>query len=378
MRLPSFSFRRWWGIVIKEFLQLKRDRITFGMIVGIPVVQLFLFGYAINNDPKHIPTVLIRAEQSEFSRTVGSALMNSLYFDVMPALDKASADKLMLQGKAGFIVTIPQDFTARMIRGEKPSILIEADASDPTSVSGALGALQGIMRSVCQKVFSGPLSFLKAAEPNVSFTVHKRYNPDGLTSYNIVPSLIGIILSLTMVMMTGLAVTREREQGTMENLLASPVTPFEILSGKIIPYIVIGHIQIGLIIVLSMVLFSVPFTGSPSALYAACLLFILASLIVGITVSTAAKNQMQAMQMSFFYFLPNIMLSGFMFPFAGMPGWAQAIGGLLPLTYFNRIVRAVFLKGAGWGDLLPNLWPIALFCIVFLGLAVKLFRSTLD
>ena len=377
-RERAFSFTRWWGIVLKEFLQLKRDRLTFGMIVGLPVVQLLLFGYAINNDPKHMPTALVLGEQSQFTRSVEAALRNSEYFSIVGTMTEKQAQHALTKGEVYFVVSIPADFSRRLLRGERPTILIEADATDPTATSGALGAVQGAIQSVSEKDLTGPLAHLRGTSDAFSIQVHKKYNPEGLTRYNIVPGLMGLILSMTTVMMTGLAITKERERGNMENLLASPVTPLEIMVGKIVPYILIGHVQVAIIIGMARSLFNVPFEGNALALYVAAVLFIAANLIVGITLSSFAKNQLQAMQMTMFYLMPNMMLSGFMFPFAGMPQWAQAIGSVLPLTYFNRSVRGVFLKGSDWADLWPSIWPVALFGFVVMLLSARFFRRTLD
>lgn len=373
-----FSFTRWWGIVLKEFLQLRRDRLTFGMIVGLPVVQLLLFGYAINNDPKHMPTALVLGEQSQFTRSVEAALRNSEYFSIVGTMTEDEAQHALTKGKVYFVVSVPTDFSRGLLRGERPTILIEADATDPTATSGALGAVQGAVQSVTAKDLTGPLAHLRGTPDAFSIQIHKKYNPEGLTRYNIVPGLMGLILSMTTVMMTGLAITRERERGNMENLLSSPVTPLEIMTGKIVPYILIGHVQVAIIIGMAILLFNVPFKGNALALYVAAVLFIAANLIVGVTLSSFAKNQLQAMQMTMFYLLPNMMLSGFMFPFAGMPQWAQGIGSVLPLTYFNRSVRGVFLKGSDWADLWPSIWPVALFGIVVMLLSARFFRRTLD
>lgn len=373
-----FSFTRWWGIVLKEFLQLRRDRLTFGMIVGLPVVQLLLFGYAINNDPKHMPAALVLGEQSQFTRSVEAALRNSEYFSIVGTMTEDEAQHALTKGKVYFVVSVPTDFSRGLLRGERPTILIEADATDPTATSGALGAVQGAVQSVTAKDLTGPLAHLRGTPDAFSIQIHKKYNPEGLTRYNIVPGLMGLILSMTTVMMTGLAITRERERGNMENLLSSPVTPLEIMTGKIVPYILIGHVQVAIIIGMAILLFNVPFKGNALALYVAAVLFIAANLIVGVTLSSFAKNQLQAMQMTMFYLLPNMMLSGFMFPFAGMPQWAQGIGSVLPLTYFNRSVRGVFLKGSDWADLWPSIWPVALFGIVVMLLSARFFRRTLD
>jgi ABC-2 type transport system permease protein len=373
-----FSFTRWWGMVVKEFLQLRRDRLTFGIMIAVPVVQLLLFGYAINSDPKNMPAALVLGEHSQFTRSVEAALRNSEYFSIVGVMGEDEAKSALTKGQIYFVISVPADFSRRLLRGERPSILVEADATDPTATSGALGAAQGVVQSVVEKDLTGPLAYLRGSAEAFSIQVHRKYNPEGLTRYNIVPGLMGLILSMTTVMMTGLAITRERERGNMENLLSSPVTPLEIMTGKIVPYIFIGHIQVAIIIGMSMLFFNVPFSGNPLALYVAALLFVAANLTVGVTLSSFAKNQLQAMQMTIFYIMPNMLLSGFIFPFAGMPQWAQAIGSVLPLTYFNRCVRGVFLKGSDWADLWPSIWPVAVFCIVVMALSAKFFRRTLD
>lgn len=378
MNRNAFSFSRWWGIVRKEFLQLRRDRLTFGMVVGLPIIQLVIFGYAINNDPRHLATALVMGEQSAFTRSFEAALRHSGYFSIVGTLDEAGARHGLATGDLQFVVSVPADFTRRLLRLERPAVLVEADATDPAAIGGAIGALPGIVQSVVEREFSGALTYLRATPEAFAVQVHKLYNPEGLTRYNIVPGLMGTILTMTTVMMTGLAITRERERGTMENLLASPVRPLEIMTGKIVPYILIGHIQMGIIILLSVFLFEVPFVGDPLALYVASMLFIAANLTVGVTLSALAQNQLQAMQMTIFYFLPSLMLSGFMFPFAGMPKWAQVIGSVLPLTHFNRLVRGILLKGNDWADLWPSMWPVALFGVVVMTISVRFFRRTLD
>ena len=320
-----FSFSRWLGIVGKEFIQLKRDRLTFGMIVGIPVVQLVLFGFAINSDPKRLPTALLIADRSEFSRSILAGLQNSSYFDFIgEAKDEDDADRMLAVGKAQFVVSIPADFSRRLVRGERPAMLIEADATDPTATGNAIAAVNQLAQTVLSHDLTGSLSPLAGTPSAFSVIVHPRYNPEAVTQYNIVPGLMGVILTMTMVMMTGLAITRERERGTMENLLATPATVLEVMTGKIVPYILIGLIQVTIVLVLARVLFSVPIQGSVTVLYLSVLLFIAANLTLGLTFSSLARNQLQAMQMTFFFFLPSMLLSGFMFPFRGMPGWAQA------------------------------------------------------
>jgi len=374
-----FSFSRWLGIVGKEFIQLKRDRLTFGMIVGIPVVQLVLFGFAINSDPKRLPTALLVADRSEFSRSILAGLRNSSYFDFIgEAKDEDDADRMLAVGKAQFVVSIPADFSRRLVRGERPAMLIEADATDPTATGNALSAVNQLAQTVLSHDLTGSLSPLAGTPSAFSIIVHPRYNPEAVTQYNIVPGLMGVILTMTMVMMTGLAITRERERGTMENLLATPATVIEVMTGKIVPYILIGLLQVTIVLMLARALFSVPIQGSVTVLYLSVLLFIAANLMLGLTISSVAHNQLQAMQMTFFFFLPSMLLSGFMFPFRGMPGWAQVIGEALPLTHFLRIVRGVLLKANGWAEIWPEAWPIALFGLVIMAIGLTTFRSTLD
>ncbi|WP_250453748.1 ABC transporter permease [Caballeronia sp. ATUFL_M2_KS44] len=374
-----FSVTRWWSIVLKEFLQLRRDRITFAMIVGLPIIQLALFGYAINTDPKHLPTAIITGEDSTFSRSFIAAMRNSAYFDIVETLpDDEAGRRALAQGRVLFVLNIPTDFSRRLLRGERPALLVEADATDPTAVSRATSALSGLVESVESKDITGPLARLAGKPPAFDVQVHQLYNPEGITQYNVVPGLMGVILTMTLVMMTGLAITRERERGTMENLLATPVRPIEVMTGKIVPYVFIGLIQATIILLATHFVFNVPLAGNPIAIYVSALLFIAANLTVGITLSSLAQNQLQAMQLTFFYFLPNILLSGFMFPFAGMPKWAQFIGNLLPLTYFNRLIRGILLKGNGWADLWPSVWPMMLFTLIVMCIALRFYRRTLD
>jgi ABC-2 type transport system permease protein len=375
----GFSVARWWGIVRKEFLQLRRDRVTFAMIVGIPIIQMTLFGFAINADPKHLPTAIISADQSEFTRSFVAAMRNSEYFDIVATLpDQESGRRALTQGKVLFVLDIPANFTRDLIKGARPSLLVEADATDATAVATALGVLPSIAQSVLQKDLVGPLARLTASPDAFDVQVHRLYNPEAITQYNVVPGLMGVILTMTMVIMTGLAITRERERGTMENLLATPVLPLEVTTGKIMPYVAIGLLQATIILVAARFAFGVPIVGSLVPLYIGALLFIAATLAVGIMLSSLAQNQLQGVQLAFFYFLPNILLSGFMFPFAGMPKWAQAIGNLLPLTYFNRLVRGILLKGAGWADIWPHVWPMLVFQLVVMAIAVRFYRRTLD
>ncbi|GAB3630556.1 ABC transporter permease [Pandoraea terrae] len=374
-----FSFTRWWAVVSKEFLQLRRDRVTFAMIVGVPLVQLTLFGFAINTDPKHLPTAALVQDHSEFSRSFVAAMKNAEYFRFTEDLASEEAGRAALaQGRVQFVLNIPPDFSRRLVRGERPAILIEADATDPTATGTALAAVQQLAQSVAQKDLVGPLAPLAGGKPAFDVQVHRLYNAEGITQYNIVPGLMGVILSMTLAMMTGLAITRERERGTMENLLATPVLPIEVMTGKIVPYIAIGLVQASIILLAARFVFHVPFEGSVIAIYLAALVFIAANLTVGITISSFARNQLQSMQLTVFYFLPNLLLSGFMFPFRGMPTWAQYIGNVLPLTYFNRLIRGILLKGNGWADAWHDLWPLLVFTTVVMGIAVKFYRRTLD
>jgi ABC-2 type transport system permease protein len=374
-----FSLQRWWAMVGKEFLQLRRDRITFAMIVGIPIIQLLLFGYAINTDPKHMPTAILAYDHSEFTRSFVAAMQVSEYFHVVGELpDEEAGRRALAVGTAQFVLTIPSGFTTSLLRGERPSLLLEADASDPTATGAALAATSSLVAAVAARDLVGTSAALAGAAPPFGVAVHRKFNPESITQYNIVPGLMGVILTLTLVMMTGLAITRERERGTMENLLAMPVRPLEVMTGKIVPYIAIGLIQATIILLAARFVFGVPFLGSVTALYAASLLFIACNLTVGITLSSLAGNQLQAMQLTFFYFLPNLLLSGFMFPFRGMPEWAQAIGSVLPLTHYNRLVRGILLKGNDWPDLWPSLWPLMLFALIVMTVAVRFYRRTLD
>ncbi|CAJ0784367.1 MULTISPECIES: ABC transporter permease [Ralstonia] len=380
-----FSLVRWWSVVLKEFLQLRRDRVTFAMMIGIPIMQLILFGFAINADPRHLLTGVIAADQSEFTRSFLASMRNSDYFDLATTLtDETAGREALSKGQLQFVVSIPPDFTRKLVRGEKPSLLVEADATDPAATGLAVASLSQLVQGVVSKDMKGALSSLaggagtNGAAPPFDVRIHKLYNPEGITQYNIIPGLMGTILTMTMVMMTGLAMTRERERGTMENLLATPVHPLEVMTGKIVPYISIGLVQVTIILLMAFFVFHVPFVGSVWMVYVSALLFIVASLTVGITLSSLAQNQLQATQLTFFYFLPNILLSGFMFPFVGMPKWAQVIGNLLPMTYFNRLTRGILLKGNGWFELWPSIWPLMVFTVVVLGVALRFYRKTLD
>ncbi|PGH53128.1 mannose-1-phosphate guanyltransferase [Azospirillum palustre] len=377
--MARISAGRLMAVMVKEFIQMRRDRLTFAMMVGVPILQLILFGFAINSDPKALPTALLVADSSPFARTLVAAMENSRYFAITRTADsEAEIDRLLAEGEVQFAVTIPSGFARDLQRGTRSVLLVEADATDPAATSNALSALTAIARQALNPDLTGPLASLRTGPDPVELRVHRRYNPEGITQYNVVPGLMGVVLTMTMVMMTALAVTRERERGTMENLLAMPVRPFEVMLGKIVPFVVIGYVQVLLIVVAARLLFDVPIIGSLGLLSAVLILFIAANLAVGFTFSTLARNQLQAMQMSFFFFLPSMLLSGFMFPFRGMPGWAQAVGEILPLTHFLRIVRGILLKGNGLAEIAAEVLALALFLTVVTVVALKRYRQTLD
>jgi len=371
------------AVLAKEFTQLRRDRLTYAMILLIPIGQLLLFGYAINDDPHHLPTAVFVQDQGVFARSALAALQNTSYFDVdRVAHSTHELDRMLARGDVQFAITIPADFSERVLRHDNPQILVEADATDPSSTGGALAAAAALPASALEHDLVGAA----APAPNAGgapfqVIVHRRYNPANITAYNIVPGLLGVVLSLTLVMMTALGVTRERERGTMESLLATPVRPLEVMIGKLSPYVLVGLIQTAVILTVAKALFAVPMTASAAgwtALGLGTVLFITGSLVLGFLISTLAANQLQAMQMSFFYMLPSILLSGFAFPFRGMPGWAQAIGSALPVTYYLRVVRGALLKDLVAADLGPNLMALLLFACAAGALAMARYRRTLD
>jgi len=374
-----FSPHRFIAVLTKEFVQMRRDRLTFAMMLGVPLMQLVLFGYAINLDPKGLPTAVVTAESSDFSRSLTRALENTGYFKVVatPA-SVAEADRLIVLGKVQFVLQVPEDFSRRVQRGDGAVVLLAADATDPAATSNAIAALQQVSATGLDHDLTGPLAQRRSRPPPFEIRVHRRYNPDGITQYNIVPGLMGVVLTMTMVMMTSIAMTRERERGTMENLLATPVKPLEVMLGKIVPYIVVGYVQVVVILTAAKFLFGVPMLGSLVLLSAVLILFIAANLAIGFTFSTLAKSQMQAMQMTMFFFLPSMLLSGFMFPFRGMPDWAQALGEAFPLTHFLRIVRGIMLKGGGFGDISQSVWPLCLILVIVSLAALKRYQRTLD
>lgn len=374
-----FSFARLFAIFIKEFRQLRRDRLTFAMIIGLPLIQLILFGYAINMNPRHLPTAIVAADNSVFTRSIIRGMKNTNYFKIIGQTRSfKEGDKLLAQGKALFVLNIPPDFSWKLARNLKPQLLLEADATDPVAIGQALSAMQVLQQTILNADLTGPMIKLVNPPFSIKLITHEKYNPEKNTQFNIVPALLGVILTMTMVIITSMALTRERERGTMESLLSTPVKASEVLIGKVMPYILVGYIQFTLILLMSYYLFHVPINGSLTLLFIVTLPFIAANLVVGIMFSSLVKNQMQAMQSAFFFFLPSILLSGFMFPFPGMPQWAQYIGEILPLTHYVRIVRGIMLKGNNFFYIWPEVWPILLFTLLVLTVGIKRFRKTLD
>lgn len=375
----DFSWKRFFAMFRKEFTQMKRDRLTFAMLIGIPIIQLILFGFAINTNPKNLPTALLSYDNSEFTRAFVQGLKNTEYFKIFAqARNEQEAEQLIARGKALFVFSIPSDFTRRLVRGEHPSILAEIDATDPVATGSAISALNILVETVFDATLRGSLKSLASRPPPANIIVHAKYNPESITQYNVVPGLLGVVITMSMVMITSLAITRERERGTMENLLATPIKPLEVMLGKITPSVMVGYIQITLILIAAHLIFHVPIQGNLLLLFFTAFPFIVANLAMGLMFSTLAQNQLQALQMAFFFFLPSILLSGFIFPFAGMPNWAQNVGSILPLTHFIRIVRGIVLKGNGFADIWQELIPIILFALIVLIIGVKRFHKTLD
>ena len=373
------ALQRLAAVFVKEFLQLKRDRGTLAMIVALPLVQLMLFGYAINTDPKHLPTALLVHDDGPLARSIVAALRATDYFAILRAArDEEDADRMIRSNEAQLIVEIPADFDRRLIHGDKPAVLLVADATDPTATVGAVAGASGAMTRALERELTGPLAKLAQGAAPFELRVQERYNPAAEARRNIVPGLIGTILTMTMLIYTSLSVTKEIEHGTMETLLAMPVRPVEIMLGKILPYVAVGAVQMTIILLVATLFFHVPIMGSLATLIPLTLLFIVANLSIGYTFSTIASNQMQAFQMSFMFFLPSMLLSGFLFPFRGMPDWAQYIGTTLPLTHYLRIVRSVMLKGSGFSDLSADTLALALFALAAMTVAIRRFRQTLD
>lgn len=374
-----FSLTRFLAVLVKEFIQMRRDRVTFVMMIGVPIMQLLIFGFAINGDPRHLPTLVEMAEEGPVTRSILMGMKTSTYFDFQGVVTSTEqGDQALRDGTANFVFVIPPDFERDLLRGLHPQVLLSADASDPAAVGGAVGAMNGIISTALSDSLDGPLSYLGASPLPVEVVVHRQFNPEGKTAVNIIPGLLGIILSLTMVLITAVAIVRETEKGTMETLLATPVRPLEVMLGKIIPYILVGYVQTAVFLLASGLLFSVPFIGSPLAFFVGFNLYIVVNLALGFLISTVAQSQMQAMQLSFFTLLPSILLSGFMFPFAAMPNWAQMIGNAIPATHFLRLVRKVMLKGGDMVDIATDLRAIGIITAVIVLVALKRYRQTLD
>ena len=375
----SFSLSRFRAVLGKEFIQMRRDKVTFAMMIGVPIMQLLLFGFAINSDPHHLPTLIEMADEGPLARAILAGMQQSEYFDFQGLVTSpAEGDRALRDGTASFVVVIPTGFERDVVRGLAPEILLTADASDPSASGAAVAAMGGIVARAEADVLVGPLRADAAPSSPVTVTVHKQFNPEGRTALNIVPGLLAIILSMTMVLITAVAIVRETERGTMEALIATPVRPLEVLLGKIMPYVLVGYVQTGVFLLAGRFIFSVPFLGSPLAFFLGFNLYIVTNLALGFLISTLARSQMQAMQLSYFTILPTILLSGFMFPFAGMPGWARAIGTALPATHFLRLTRKVMLKGAGLGDVGWNLLGITVIMLVIVTVALRRYRQTLD
>lgn len=374
-----FSLTRLAALLRKELIQMRRDRITFAMMLGIPLIQLMLFGFAINSDPKGLPAALVAPTQDRFTRAMVTALeLTGYYRFTHPDASAAEAEALITRGEVSFVVTVPSDFGRRVQRGDAPQVLIEADATDPSVASGAISTLGTVASEALLRETGGEAEAAASAKAQMQVIVHKRYNPEGITQYNIVPGLLGVILQMTMVMMTSMALTREIERGTMENLLSMPATPVEIMLGKVLPYLGVGAVQVVVVLVASKLIFSVPFVGALPLLLLGVFVFVTSLVILGYLISTLSRTQMQAMQLTFFFFLPSLLLSGFMFPYRGMPGWAQALGEIFPLTHFLRLIRAVMLKGSDYAGVAQPMAALALFVLIYASIALARFRRTLD
>ncbi len=375
----NLSWGRFRAVLVKEFIQMRRDRVTFAMMIGVPLMQLLLFGFAINSDPHHLPTLVEMADSGPVSRAIVMEMRTSSYFDFKGLVTGPQAgDRALRDGTANFVVVIPAGFERDVVRGLGPQILLSADASDPSASGSAAAALQGIVNGAVAEVLVGPLRPAAAGPAPVGIAIHRQFNPEGRTATNIVPGLLAIIMSMTMVMITAVAIVRETERGTMEALLATPVRPIEVMLGKITPYILVGYVQTGVFLLAGKWIFGVPFLGEGRAFFIGFNLYIVANLALGFLISTVARSQMQAMQLSFFTLLPSILLSGFMFPFAGMPGWAQAIGSVIPATHFLRLTRKVMLKGATLPDVSQDMGTIVVIMLVIVTAAMLRYRRTLD
>jgi ABC-2 type transport system permease protein len=375
--MSGLSFSRLYAMLIKEFLQMRRDRGTIGITVMLPIVQLFLFGYAINTNPRHLPTALLSADHSAYERSLTFAMVNSSYFDLRDYTSEKAVDQALNRGDILFAMRIPPNFARSVDRGESPEVLVEADSTDPVATASATAAMVSVAPNALTRDLP-PNMRQAAAKPPFTVTLHNKYNPEQITALNIVPGLIGVILSFSTLVVTTLAITREREAGTLENLLAMPASPLEVMLGKIIPYIGLGYVQVTVILLVATLVFHVPVAGPLPLLVLALGVFIACNLSIGFTLSSLATTQMQAQQLAMFVLLPSMLLGGFLFPFAGMPPWAQDIGQVLPLTHILRICRGILLKGNSLPEVWPDLWPMGLFALVVGTIAVRSYRQTLD
>lgn len=375
----TFSLGRFMAVLAKEFIQMRRDHVTFAMMIGLPIMQLLLFGFIINSDARHLPTLIELNDNGPLVRAVISGMQVSDYFDIQGAVSGVGEGEAALRdGRAAFVVVFPDGFERDVIRGLRPDVLVVADASDPSAVGGAVGALSGILQVAMAQTFSGPLAGLAPSPAPFGVAVHRMYNPEGRTSTNIVPGLLAIILSMTLVMMTAVAIVKESERGTMEMLIATPVRPLEVMLGKILPYVFVGYVQTVVFLLTGLTVFGVPFEGSWLAFFMGFNLFIVVNLALGFLISAVSRSQMQAMQLSIFTILPSVLLSGFLFPFAAMPGWAQILGNVVPATHFLRVVRSVMLKGGDVVDIAGPLWALVVILLVFSTIAILRYRRTLD
>lgn len=373
------SWSRVLAIFMKELVQMRRDRLTFAIMISVPIMQLVLFGFAIDTDPRHLPTAVELRDDGPLTRSFLAGLKQSSYFDIVAQVrTDEEAERLMRTGEVSFVIVIPENFERDFVRGDRPEILVAADASDPVASGGPVGALPAIAARAFAPDLDRLPARLRTAPPPYDIIIHRKYNPGVVTAFNIVPGLLGVILTMTLIMITSIALTRENERGTIESLLSTPVRPVEVMVGKTTPYVLVGAIQTVIVVGAARLVFHIPFEGDFPAFGLAVSVFIMTNLMLGYLISTVARTQMQAMQMTFFVFLPSILLSGFMFPFRAMPGWAQAIGEALPITHFLRMVRGVTLKGAGIVDIGGELVPLLVIMGVLMIAAMARFRRTLD
>ncbi|KGT95417.1 mannose-1-phosphate guanyltransferase [Erwinia typographi] len=375
--LIRFSVRRWFGVVLKELHELRRDRVSIAMVFLTPLLQLIILGYAVNMDPHNIPTALINYDGERMSQVFVTAAQNTGYFSMVPVSSEEEANKAFVHGDVIFIVTIPQGFSQKILRGEKPQLLIQGDAIDPMTTGNALSAIVQAAKSMFRRDIPEALRGAESSD-DIELVIHRMFNPEGITQYNTIPGIIGSILSTTLILMTALSITRERENGAIENLLISPVTGLEMIIGKITPFVMIGLFQSAIILLCAVMVFRIPLLGNLFLLFMVLMIYVFLCLSIGTGISSVAQNQLQALQMSSFYFIPSIMMSGFISPFISMPAWAQAIGSCLPLTYFIRLIKGIMLKGYSFTELLPDLLPLIVLAIVVTGIGLKTYRKTLD